>query len=264
MVIPPALEVIGLWVVADDTPILREVSVAVNQGQFLSVIGPNGAGKSTLIRSLAGLETPSRGQVMLDGTPFAEISKRALARDISYVPQSDARVLPFSVRAFVEMGRYPHLGSWASLGTDDLEAVDLALDRTDTLHLAERSMQSLSGGERQRVFIAAALAQGGSYLLLDEPTTFLDYRHQMGILELLERLHNVEGLTIVTATHDLNGTVAVSDSVLALCDGEVVFHGASEQVYSGEQLEAIYSNRFELIPTAGRKVPLVVPARNGR
>jgi len=264
VVTTPALEVSGLWVMADEAPILRDVSVTVGQGQFLSVIGPNGAGKSTLIRSLAGLETPNRGEVKLDGTPFAQISKRALARRISYVPQADARVLPFSVRAFVEMGRFPHLGSWASFGADDVDAVDLALARTDTLHLAGRFMQSLSGGERQRVFIAAALAQGGSYLLLDEPTTFLDYRHQMGILELLERLHKTEGLTIVTATHDLNGTVAVSDSVLALREGQVAYHGAAAEVYSRERLEGIYSNRFDLISTAGRDVPLVVPARNGR
>jgi len=262
-VTPPALDVRNLWVEVDGTTILQDISVAIGQGEFLSVIGPNGAGKLTLIRCLAGLGAPSRGEIRLGGRRLGDCSRRAVARTIAYVPQADARVLPFTVRAFVEMGRYPHLGSWASLGQADEQAVVLALERTDTSHLADRAMQSLSGGERQRAFIAAALAQGGSFLLLDEPTTFLDYRHQMDILELLEGLHGEEGLTVVTATHDLNSTVALSDTVLALGDGRVVFHGPSDEVYSAARLESIYHNRFELVAAGGRRVPLVVPARNG-
>lgn len=260
---PPVLDVVRLTVRIDGAPILSEVELSVGRGEFLSVIGPNGAGKSTLIRCLAGLIGPRNGEVLLGGRSLATYSRRALARVVSYVPQADTRELPFSVRVFVEMGRYPHLGSWATLGPSDLEAVEIALERTDTIHLAGRPMGSLSGGERQRVLIAAALAQGGSVLLLDEPTTFLDYRHQMGILELLERLHSDEGLTIVTATHDLNWTVAVSDSVLALKEGRVLFHGPSSEVYSAHRLESIYANRFELVEVGGRRVPLVLPARNG-
>jgi iron complex transport system ATP-binding protein len=250
-------------VVADEAPILCDVSVRIDPGSFLSVIGPNGAGKSTLVRCVAGLERPTRGSVTLDGDDLSDGSRRALARRISYVPQADARVLPFTVRAFVEMGRYPHLGSWASLGADDVQAVNQALDSTDALHLEDRSMGSLSGGERQRVFIAAALAQGGEYLLLDEPTTFLDYRHQMEIVELLERLHREEGLAVVTATHDLNSTVAVSDRVLALREGRAVFQGPAHEVLSEDLLQSIYGNRFNLISGGGRELPLVVPARNG-
>ncbi len=259
----PAFDVRRLTVRIDGAPILSAVDVAVGRGEFLSVIGPNGAGKSTLIRCLAGLIAPRGGEIVLAGRPLGAYSKRALARVVSYVPQADARELPFSVRAFVEMGRYPHLGSWASLRPTDLEAVGTALARTDTLHLADRPVGSLSGGERQRVLIAAALAQGGSVLLLDEPTTFLDYRHQMRILELLESLHSSEGLTIVTATHDLNWTVAVSDSVLALRGGRVLFHGPSAEVFSQDRLEAIFANRFNLVEVGDRAVPLVLPARNG-
>jgi iron complex transport system ATP-binding protein len=257
------LAVRGLGYEVDGTALLSEVSLSISGGEFVSVIGPNGAGKSTLIRCLAGLLPPSRGTIRLGGRTLAELSRRVLARTIAYVPQADARVLPFSVRAFVEMGRYPHLGSWAALRSQDERAVELALERTDTAHLKDRSMESLSGGERQRAFIAAALAQGGGILLLDEPTTFLDYRHQMEILELLEDLHRNEGLTLVTATHDLNSTVAVSDTVLALRDGRVVFHGPSAGVFSAERLASIYDNRFDLVATGDRRAPLVVPTRNG-
>lgn len=258
------LEVRHLGVEIDGNPILHDVAANVGHGQFLSLIGPNGAGKSTLIRCLAGLIPPSRGEVLLDGRSLGEYARRELARSISYVPQADARSLPFSVRSFVEMGRYPHLGAWAAPGPADVRAVEAALDRTETASLASRSMESLSGGERQRVLIAAALAQGGRVLLLDEPTTFLDYRHQMWIVELLERLHRDEGLTVVAATHDLNWTVTVSDAVLALRDGRVVFHGAAEEVLAADRLEAIYQTRFELVTTGARSLPLVVPARNGR
>jgi iron complex transport system ATP-binding protein len=170
----------------------------------------------------------------------------------------------FEVATFVEMGRYPHVGPWAALRAADFEAVREALARTDTSHLAERSMSSLSGGERQRVLIAAALAQGGSILLLDEPTTFLDYRHQVQVVDLLERLHRDQGMTIVAATHDLNRMVAVADEVLALRDGGVVFHGSAEAAFDASTLESIYGTRFELVATAHEPLPLVVPARNGR
>lgn len=260
----PEIDVRGVSVHLDGVLILSEVEMAVERGAFLSVIGPNGAGKSTLIRCLAGLVAATNGDILLGGQSLTSYSKRALARMVSYVPQADARELPFTVRAFVEMGRYPHLGSWASLGSTDLEAVESALERTDTVQLANRPVGSLSGGERQRVLIAAALAQGGSVLLLDEPTTFLDYRHQMAILELLEGLHANEGLTIVTATHDLNSTVAVSDSVLALREGRVLYHGPSVDVFSEDRLRAIYSNRFELVAAGDRRLPLVLPARNGQ
>jgi iron complex transport system ATP-binding protein len=263
VVIPPALEVRRLTVELDGSPVLCGVELTVEPGAFLSVIGPNGAGKSTLIRSLAGLVSTASGEILVQGTSLAGYSRRALARVVSYVPQADARELPFLVRSFVEMGRYPHLGSWATLGPRDHEAVEVALERTDTAHLAGRSMASLSGGERQRVLIAAALAQGGRILLLDEPTTFLDYRHQTGILRLLESLNADQGLTVVTVTHDLNWTVAVSHSVLALREGRVLFHGPSAEVFREDRLEAIYDNRFELIESGARSIPLVLPARHG-
>jgi iron complex transport system ATP-binding protein len=260
---PAAVEVRDLVVAVGGAEILCDISFVLGEGRFLSVIGPNGAGKSTLVRCLDGLVRPTGGGITIGGRALHAFSRRDLARAVSYVPQADVRTLPFTVRSFVEMGRFPHVGSWAALKPEDHEAVHGALENTDVAHLAERSMQSLSGGERQRVLIAAALAQGGRILLLDEPTTFLDYRHQMRIVELIERLHQEQGFTIVAATHDLNWTVAVSDEVLALRAGRVVHYGPAAGVYSTESLTAIYDTGFELITARGRGVPLVVPARNG-
>jgi len=260
----PVLEVERLGVRVGDTPILSEVSLSVDTGRFLAIIGPNGAGKSTLIRCLDGLLDPDEGSIRIHGRPLGRYSRRELARAISYVPQSDVGSSQFEVATFVEMGRYPHVGPWAALRTADFDAVREAFAKTDTSHLAERSMSSLSGGERQRVLIAAALAQGGSMLLLDEPTTFLDYRHQVQVVDLLERLHRDQGMTIVAATHDLNRMVAVADEVLALRDGGVVFRGPAEDAFDTDTLESIYDTRFELVTTDHEPLPLVVPARNGR
>jgi iron complex transport system ATP-binding protein len=259
----PIIQLDRLTVRIDGTAILQDVSVALDRGQMLTVIGPNGAGKSTLIRCLDGLLTPTEGAIRVSGRPLESYSRRDLARVVSYVPQATTPAVQFSVETFVEMGRYPQLGSWASLRAEDVDAVKSALMMTETDHLAERSMASLSGGERQRVFVAAALAQGGSVLLLDEPTTFLDYRHQVQIVDLLDRLHNERGMTIVAATHDLNRMVAASDRVLALREGRAVFDGPADRVIDADRLVAIYDTSFTLIPNGPGSPPLVIPARNG-
>jgi len=167
------------------------------------------------------------------------------------------------VRSFVEMGRYPHMGAWAALTEADAIAVDGAMELTEVAGLTNRSMSSLSGGERQRASIAAALAQGGSILLLDEPTSFLDYRHQVQILDLLDRLHDESGLTIVAVTHDLNSTVASSDAVIALKDGRVAATGSPAELLDADTLAAIYDADFRLMAGGHRGLPLVLPARNG-
>lgn len=247
----------------DGSLILDDVTCSVGSGEFLTVIGPNGAGKSTLLRCIDGILEPSAGTVEIDERLVSSYSRRELARTVSYVPQPDPGSLEHSVRSFVEMGRYPHLRAWAALTGEDRAAVDRAMQLTEIDGLGDRSMASLSGGERQRASIAAALAQGGSILLLDEPTSFLDYRHQVQILDLLDRLHLEHRLTIVAVTHDLNGTVAFSDAVLALKDGAVVLVGGPEALLREDVLAEIFDADFHLVPGGCRGRPLVVPARNG-
>ncbi|MCK5378607.1 MAG: ABC transporter ATP-binding protein, partial [Acidobacteria bacterium] len=162
------------------------------------------------------------------------------------------------------MSRYPYLGPWEPLSRRDREAVDQAMATTEVLHLSDRLLGTLSGGERQRTLIAAALAQGGRVVLLDEPTSYLDYRHQVQVLDLLDHLHRDLGYTLVVVTHDLNATVGCSDSVLALKDGRVAFAGTPEGLLDVDRLAAIYENDFELVKRGVGSVPLVVPTRGGR
>jgi iron complex transport system ATP-binding protein len=253
-----ALDVADLSVCTAGVTILDRVSFTVDRGCMLAVIGPNGAGKTTLLRCLDGLEPDAQGTIRIAGQDVSSCSRRDLARAVSYVPQRPPGALPFTVRSFVEMGRYPHLRGWGGLGAEDLRAVHRALTLTDTTHLERRSMDTLSGGERQRVLIAAALAQGGSILLLDEPTSALDYRHQVQVLGLLARLQREADLTVVLVTHDLNAAVAAADDVLALDDGRIVASGSPRELFTAERLGRIYGTEFAVIPDRDRDLPLVV------
>ncbi len=259
----PRIEIHELEVRLGETDILNGVDLEVAAGELLAIIGPNGAGKSTLLRAIDGLQPAHRGRVEVDGRKVSDYRRRDLARVVSFVPQADVPADDYTVRAFVEMGRYPHLATWSALSVDDRRVVDEALELTEIDHLSVRPMKTLSGGERQRVWIAAALAQGGTILLLDEPTSFLDYRHQVQILDLLGRLHAESGFTVVAVTHDLNGLVADADSVLALVDGRVEFSGPPRELFDAAALARIFGNDFVLLDGGRHGLPLVIPARNG-
>ena len=260
----PIFRLEGVEVRAGKTTLLRGIDLEIPEGMFLTVVGPNGAGKTTFLRLLDRLIAPCRGMVMLEGRPLESYDRRELARMVSYVPQGDVFASEFTVRAFVELGRYPYLGPWASPTMEDHEAVDWAMETTEVSHLADRRMGTLSGGERQRTVIAAALAQGGRVLLLDEPTSSLDYRHQVKILDLLGRMHADLGYTLVVVTHDLNATAGRSDFVVALKDGRVAFGGPPDRFLDAERLQSIYGNAFDLVRRPSGTAPLVVARSNER
>lgn len=236
--------------------ILNRVSFRLECGSFLSVIGPNGAGKSTLLKCLNRIN-PSGPGISVGGRALESITQRHLARLMSYVPQADARPLPYTVDEFVSMGRYPFLSAFSSLTAVDLAVVERSLELAGVGRFRGRTLGSLSGGERQKVLIAAALAQEAEIMLLDEPAAFLDYRHQVEVLDLLERLNREQGKTIVMVTHDLNAAVEHCDRVLALLGGEVAYDGTPEGLLDAERLERIYGARFVFIRQPGRTLPLV-------
>ncbi|MBW2623246.1 MAG: ABC transporter ATP-binding protein [Deltaproteobacteria bacterium] len=239
--------------------ILKNISLTVREGEYVSVVGPNGAGKTTLLKCLNRIYTGGKGAIEVAGRPLRAYSQRELARIMSYVPQVNGGVLPFSVYEFVLMGRYPYLGPFSSTRPEDKDAVDLALDMTGLAGLEDRFLDSLSGGERQKVFIAAALAQGTKLLLLDEPATFLDPRHQVEINLILKKVNRESGVTIITVTHDINTAFSWSEKILALKDGEVAFCGPASEIIDKKILAEIYGISFRLVEQPDSETPLVMP-----
>jgi len=196
--------------------ILQDVSFDVIAGTFLSIAGPNGAGKTTLLNLLCGLLRPQAGSIMIDAAGIESYSVRRLAQKIAVVRQEFVPVFDFTVAEVVSMARTPYLGTFGFDGKIDKDAVNQALEATDTTQFAMRPMKNLSGGERQRVFIARALAQNTAVMLLDEPTSFLDLKHQVYIYDLLKAAQLEKGKTIVAITHDINLAAQYCDEVLLL------------------------------------------------
>ncbi len=199
-----------------DRPVLRDVSLEVQAGTFLAVVGPNGAGKSTLINILAGLLQPESGTVLLEGTNLRSSRVQDIARRVAVVRQEFIPVFGYSVMETVLMARTLHYGRLGFESKADRDLALQALELTETVEFAARSLDSLSAGERQRVFIARGLAQDTPILLLDEPTSFLDLKHQVKIYDLLKSVQREKSTTIVAITHDLNLAAQYCDQTLLL------------------------------------------------
>jgi iron complex transport system ATP-binding protein len=209
------------------TDVLDGVSLSVDRGEFVALVGPNGAGKTTLLRTVNGILEPDAGAVTLDGDAVADLSSKAVSRRVATVPQDTHVGFSFDAEQLVEMGRTPHRSrlDWS----DDAGPVEAAMERTETLALRERSVDSLSGGERQRVLLARALAQEPEALLLDEPTANLDINHQVQVLGLVSDLV-AEGRAALAAIHDLDLAARFCDRLLLLSDGEIRARGPPGQV----------------------------------
>jgi iron complex transport system ATP-binding protein len=220
--------------------ILKNLSFEIPSGTFLSIAGPNGAGKSTLLNLLSGLLKPASGSIEIDSKPIGSYPVRQLAKKIAVVRQEFVPVFEFTAAQVVAMARTPYMSSLAFETDIDKEAISQALELTDTTRFSQRPLNHLSGGERQRIFIARALAQQTPILLLDEPTSFLDMKHQVGIYDLLKKMQLEKQKTIVSVTHDINLAAQYSDmSLLLSADGGCNF-GATKEILTAERIESVF------------------------
>ncbi len=220
--------------------VLRGVSLAVAPGELLGVIGPNGSGKTTLVRILAGVLAPAAGGVRLAGRALASYRRAELARRLAVVPQDATVEFPFTALEVVLMGRAPHLSAFGFPRARDLAIARAAMARLDVGGLEDRPLDRLSGGERQRVLLARALAQEPEVLLLDEPTTHLDLRHQTELHDVVNDLRRERGLTAVSVLHDLNLAAMYCDRVALLAGGGVAAIGPPAAVLTADGLRAAY------------------------
>ena len=220
--------------------ILENLSFEVKPGAFVGITGPNGAGKTTLLNLLCGLLSPKAGSIRIDAADIESYCVKELARKVAVVRQEFVPVFDFTVEETVMMARTPYLGAFGFEGRADREIVTEAIEATDTTGFASRPLGSLSGGERQRVFIARALAQDTDILLLDEPTSFLDLKHQVGIYDLLKTAQLEKGRTIVTVTHDINLAIQYCDEILLLGADSNYHIGKTKEVFFPEQIKKVF------------------------
>jgi len=232
--------------------VLAGINAGFAAPELVAIAGPNGAGKSTMLGIMSGLRGEYEGRCVYRGTEVVRWRRRLFAREVSFVPQNLRLEFPFTAEEVVLMGRTAHENGLFE-SPDDFEAVRRAMRTTDTLAFRERDFRSLSGGEKQRVILAAALAQEPRTLLLDEPTTFLDIRHQLAIYELLRELCRTRGLLIVAVTHDLNLAAAYADRIVMLNRGRIVIDAPPERVISAKIIADVFGVAAEISRTrAGR------------
>ncbi|MDR1213932.1 MAG: ABC transporter ATP-binding protein [Propionibacteriaceae bacterium] len=242
-----------------DLTVVDGLDLVIPPGAITAIVGPNACGKSTLLRALSRLLAPKAGHVVLDGQAIHRLPAKQVARTLGLLPQSPIAPDGITVADLVGRGRHPHQGLFARWSTEDDEAVAEALDATDTAGLADRPVDELSGGQRQRVWIALVLAQRTDLLLLDEPTTFLDVRHQLEVLDLLTDLNRRRGTTIVLVLHDLNLAARYADHLIALASGRVQAAGPPSEVLTGDVVQAVFGLAAHVVtdPVSGR--PLMLP-----
>jgi iron complex transport system ATP-binding protein len=243
-----------------ETPALQDVRLGVPAGSLIALAGPNGSGKTTLMRALLGVIPLERGEALVDGRPVGQWARSDLARVIGVVPQREDTWVPLTVEEFVLMGRYPRLGALSPVSRADRAAVAMALERCDAAYLARRVVDTLSGGEWQRVRIARALAQEPKVLVLDEPGTALDVRHEMEIMELVRELVG-DGLACLLISHHLNLAARYATGMTLLDQGRVVAAGTPKEVLTEEILTRVF--RWPLAVTDWQGAPQLVPLRPG-
>jgi len=235
------LEIESIRVGYENKTIVHGLSLQIPDGKITTIIGSNGCGKSTLLKAITRILKHESGQVILDGQNISKMKTKELAKELAILPQSPESAHGLTVEELVSYGRFPYQRGFGNLSQKDKDVIDWALQVTKTEDFRVQSVDALSGGQRQRVWIAMALAQETDIIFLDEPTTYLDMAHQLEVLELLYRLNEEQGRTIVMVLHDLNQAARFSDYIVALSQGELVKFGTAEEVMVPEVLKKVFN-----------------------
>lgn len=243
------------------TAILDNVNFHLASGKLTVLLGPNGCGKSTLLKTLARTLVPSRGRVLLDGQDIHREPTRTVARRLGVLPQSPRAPDGLSVRELVALGRFPYQTLIRQWSRADQAAVEKAMMDADVAQFADRPVDSLSGGQRQRCWIAMVLAQETEWLLLDEPTTFLDLKVQVDLMELLAELCHRHGRTLLVVLHDLNLAAAYADELVLMRGGSIRHRGTALETFTERTLEDVFGLEASVLvdPMNGR--PICVPVK---
>ncbi|MEM8972412.1 MAG: ABC transporter ATP-binding protein [Pseudomonadota bacterium] len=239
--------------------VLDKLSIDIPDDKLTVIIGRNGSGKSTLLRSLSRLQKLNAGQIVLDGKPLKNLKNRMIARRLAVLPQGLSAPDGITVRELVSRGRTPHQTAFRQWSQSDDMAITDALAKTGLSDDAERTVSTLSGGQQQRVWIAMILAQDTKLLLLDEPTTFLDLRHQIEVLNLIRDLVSTHSRTVVAVLHDINLAARFADHIIALDGGQIHSAGKPDDVITAQSMAAVFDLDVEVIEDPVHNKPHIIP-----
>jgi iron complex transport system ATP-binding protein len=253
------IRVTDLSVLFDNASALAAVSVSIAPGKITVICGANGSGKSTLLRSMARLQAPSQGTVFFEGTDISRLRRIDLARKIAVLGQMPEVPAGLTVEELVENGRHPHRRLFSRLGPEDQRFIEDAIAQVGLQDLRHRHVARLSGGERQRAWVALALAQNPTVLFLDEPTNFLDIRHQSELLSLLKKLNRERALTIVAVLHDLNQVIELADHVILMREGRVMTTGEPATVFTKPHLKQAFDFEIDITQHPDLPIPFCLP-----
>jgi iron complex transport system ATP-binding protein len=253
-----SIQVKGLSFSYGKRRVLKDVTFEVRAGEFVGVLGPNGSGKSTLLNCLSGLLVPDRKKVKVCRKDVAVTGSNEMARLVAIVPQDSSMNFAFPVEEVVLMGRYSHISRFRFEDAQDYVVAQEAMKETGIWSLRSRLVTDLSGGERQRVVIARALAQEPRVLLLDEPTTHLDIRHQLEVLGLIRRLNKEKGITVLGVFHDLNLAARFCDRIFLLSHGRLAATGEPEEVLTATNIQRVFGIGARIGKTGAGKVAIEV------
>lgn len=226
--------------------ILNEINLSIQTGKRTAIIGPNGSGKSTLLKALSGLLKPAQGTVFFAEKDIRSYGKKQLAQRLAILPQGASSPNDLTVGELIDYGRFPHRNWWGGNDAADQEIVDWALSQTGLAHLNKRLLSTLSGGERQRAWIAMALAQKPSVLLLDEPTTYLDIAHQLEVMQTVSALNKKNAISIIMVLHDLNHAMRYADEIIVVKDGRIFAKGTPDQTVDLNLLKQVFKVNAEV------------------
>jgi len=241
-----------------DRTVSTNLSLDIPDGAFTAIIGANASGKSTLLRAFVRLLRPTAGAVLLDDRDVHTYRPKDIAQEMAFLPQDLAAPENILVRQLVDRGRFPHRSLLSVRTPADTRAVEEAMTAAGVDDLADRQVARLSGGQRQRVWIAMVLAQQTPYVLLDEPTTFLDLAHQYQLLRLLAALRD-DGRTIVAVLHDINQACRFADHIVAMKDGRISAQGSPDDIVDAALMEDVFALASLVVPDPVTGTPLVVP-----
>ncbi|MGO2233814.1 MAG: Fe(3+) dicitrate ABC transporter ATP-binding protein FecE [Marinomonas sp.] len=240
-----------------DKAIVKQVDLTIPEGKIIALLGPNGCGKSTLLKAMARILSPMEGQVHWQGKNLYSIASKKLAQQLALLPQTQPIPEGIKVKDLVAYGRSPYTGFWGRINKDDQVIIDKMMEETGITELADQLVSELSGGQRQRVWLAMTLAQDTPYLLLDEPTTYMDLSHQVELMHLLRKL-NLQGKTIITVLHDINQAARYCDHLIVMKHGEIITQGSPESVLTQKLLKKVFSLNAQIHQDPIAKTPMCV------